>query len=87
MSICYWMYNKIIFSKFYMQTDTFNFDDLITILEASEYSGLSDRHIRLLLAQGKVCGKKLGHDWVTTKKCIDEYLNQKNKRGRKSKRD
>ena len=70
-----------------MNTELFAFDDLITILEASEYSGLSDRHIRLLLARGKVCGKKLGHDWVTTKKYIDEYLNRNYKRGRKSKGD
>ena len=68
-----------------MNTELFSFDDLITIQEASEYSGLSDRHIRLLLAQGKVRGKKLGHDWVTTKNCIDEYLKQEHKRGRKSK--
>ena len=70
-----------------MNTELFSFDDLITIHEASEYSGLSDRHIRLLLARGKVRGKKLGHDWVITKNCIDEYLKQEHKRGRKSKGD
>ncbi len=26
--------------------------------------GISERHLRLLLEQGKVEGKKLGHDWV-----------------------
>ena len=68
-----------------MNTELFTFNDLITILQASEYSGLSDRHIRLLLEHGKIYGKKLGHDWVTTKKFIDEYLKQEHKRGRKPK--
>ena len=36
--------------------------------------GISERHLRLLLEQGKVEGKKLGHDWVVLS------LNYKRKR-------
>ena len=66
-------------------TDYFSFDDLISIKEAARFCGLSERHIRLLLKQGKIKGKKLGHDWVTTKEYVDEYINTNRKPGRKPK--
>jgi len=49
-------------------------DNVISIAEASSYSLLSKRHIRLLLEQGKIRGKKVGRDWVTTREALDEYL-------------
>ena len=51
-----------------------NLNILITISEAETISGLSKRHIRLLLEQGRIKGKKIGRDWVTTKEAVDEYL-------------
>jgi len=67
-----------------MQIDSFNFDDLISIKEASDHSGLSERHMRLLLERRKIKGKKLGHDWITTREFVDEYLKTNRKPGRKS---
>ena len=69
-----------------MKTDYFGFDDLISIKEATRFCGLSERHIRLLLKQGKIKGKKLGHDWVTTKEFVSEYINTNRKPGRKPKK-
>ena len=66
-------------------TDYFSFDDLISIKEAARFCGLSERHIRLLLKQEKIKGKKLGHDWVTTKEFVNEYINTNRKPGRKPK--
>lgn len=61
-------------------------DQLLIVEEASEYSGYSDRHLRLLLETGKILGKKVGRDWVTTKEEIDKYLATNPKRGRKPKK-
>ena len=46
----------------------------ISVKEAAEYTGYTTRHIRLLLTGGLVKGQKLGRDWFTTKKDLDEYL-------------
>jgi hypothetical protein len=35
---------------------------------------LSASHLRLLLRTGKIKGKKIGRDWFTTAKAINEYL-------------
>ena len=61
------------------------FEGLIGIDEAAEYSGFTTRHIRLLLYHGKIQGKKIGRDWITTREEIDKYLNQERKPGRKHK--
>ena len=37
---------------------------MYSVREATERLGISQQHLRLLLAQGEVEGKKLGHDWV-----------------------
>lgn len=60
-------------------------EQLLIVEEASIYTGYSDRHLRLLLETGKILGKKVGRDWVTTKEEIDKYLATNPKRGRKPK--
>lgn len=45
---------------------------------------LSVSHLRLLLRTGKLKGKKIGRDWFTTQKAIDEYLQLGIKRGPKT---
>jgi len=35
-----------------------------SVKEAAQKIGLSEQHLRLLLKEGKIEGKKLGHDWV-----------------------
>ena len=37
---------------------------MYSVKEAAQKMGLSPQHLRLLLKQGRVQGKKLGHDWV-----------------------
>jgi len=55
-----------------MKSDCFL--NLISIEEASSYSSLSKRHLRLLLEQGKIKGKKIGRDWITTEEEVEKYL-------------
>jgi excisionase family DNA binding protein len=62
-----------------------SFKNLITIQEACEYSNFSERHLRLLLEKGKIQGKKIGRDWITTREEIDKYLSTNPKPGRKPK--
>jgi len=57
--------------------------ELLNVEEASTYSGYSQRHLRLLLESGKIKGRKIGRDWVTTKEEICSYLANKPKPGRK----
>jgi len=58
-------------------------DDLISLQEAADYGGLSASHLRLLVRNGELKGKKIGRNWVTTKQAVDEYLAQGRKRGPK----
>ena len=37
---------------------------MYSVREAADKMGLSQQHVRLLLKEGKIEGKKLGHDWV-----------------------
>jgi hypothetical protein len=49
-------------------------DELISLKEAAEISGLSPRHVRLLVSRGILWGKKMGRDWFTTSRAIREYM-------------
>lgn len=48
---------------------------MYSVKEAATKIGLSERYLRLLLKEGKLEGKKLGHDWVVLS------LDYKRKRG------
>lgn len=61
------------------------FNGLIGLEEGAFYAGFSSRHLRLLLQHGRIEGKKIGRDWITTKEEIDKYLSQTRKPGRKRK--
>ena len=37
---------------------------MYSVREAAAKLGVTDRHVRLLLATGEISGRKLGHDWV-----------------------
>ena len=60
-------------------------DDLISLKEAAEISGLSPNHLRLLVGRGDIWGKKIGRNWVTTEKAVIEYLARDRRPGPKSK--
>jgi hypothetical protein len=60
-------------------------DDLISLRDASRLSGLSPGHLRLLVSQGVMWGRKVGRNWLTTAQAINEYLGQHHKPGPKPK--
>lgn len=60
-----------------------NIHDLISLQEASEYSGFSTGHLRHLLRNQELDGLKIGRNWLTTKTALDKYLSVEHKPGRK----
>ena len=58
-------------------------DELIPLNEAAEQTGISASHLRLLVRRNEIWGRKLGRNWVTTKKAVDEYLAHEHKPGPK----
>lgn len=58
---------------------------LISLAEASELSGLSSGHLRLLVRQGKLWGAKIGRNWVTSEDVVRDYLAQERRPGPKPK--
>jgi len=58
---------------------------LISLAEASQISGLSPAHLRLLVKQGKLWGIKIGRDWVTTTIALQNYLDSDRRPGPKPK--
>ena len=49
-------------------------NDWISVKEAAQHSGYTPRHVRYLLANGQLEGRKLGRDWFTTKVALERYL-------------
>ena len=60
-------------------------DDLLSLNEAAELSGLSASHLRLLVRQGEIWGRKLGRNWVTSEQAVREYLARDRRPGPKRK--
>jgi excisionase family DNA binding protein len=61
-------------------------DELISLREAAELSGLSASHLRLLVRRGDIWGIKLGHNWLTTREAVENYLAQDRRPGPKPKK-
>ena len=61
-------------------------DELISLSEAAKLSGLSQGHLSLLIRNGELWGEKIGRNWVTTKKAVQEYLARDRRPGPKSKK-
>lgn len=58
-------------------------DELISLSEAANRTGLSASHLRLIVRRGEVWGKKLGRNWLTTEEAVRQYLAQDIKPGPK----
>jgi excisionase family DNA binding protein len=58
-------------------------EDWITTLEAAKVSNYHPEHIRELLREGKVKGKKFGTIWQVSRKSLLEYLKKMEKRGKR----
>lgn len=63
-----------------------NISELISLTEASQISGLSAAHLRRLVDQKRLWGKKIGRNWVTSRSAVEEYFIQPHPRGRKPKK-
>lgn len=61
-------------------------NDLISVKDEAEISGLTPRHVRLLIRQEKLKGFKMGRDWFTTEQAVQEYLAKDRKPGPKLKK-
>ena len=61
-------------------------DELITLSEAAELSGLSHDHLRRLAGRGDLKAKKIGRDWLTKERAVREYLAQDRRPGPKPKK-
>jgi hypothetical protein len=60
-----------------------DYGKLISVKEAADISGLTPRHIRLLLSRGTVWGVKMGRDWFTSVEAIEDYIAQDRRPGPK----
>lgn len=58
-------------------------DQLLSLTEASQQTGISVSHLRNLLSWGKLKGRKLGNNWYTTKADVETYLALGNRPGPK----
>ena len=67
-------------------SDSPSLDELISLREAAELSGMSAGHLRLLVRRGEIWGMKLGWSWVTTAQAVEEYLARDRRPGPKPKR-
>ena len=67
-------------------SDQPSLDELISLREAAELSGLSSGHLRLLVSRGELWGVKLGRNWVTTAKAVEQYVAQGRRPGPKPKK-
>ena len=61
-------------------------DELISLREAANMSGLSLGHLGLLIRKGELWGKKIGRNWVTTEQAVREYLAREHRPGPKPNR-
>ena len=56
---------------------------LMSLAEAAEVCGLSAAHLRRLVRNRLIWGKKIGRNWVTTAETVAEYLAQDRRPGPK----
>ncbi len=56
---------------------------LISLRQASKFSGLSPNHLRLLVGKGAIWGKKIDTFWVTTREVVEDYISREHKTGPK----
>jgi excisionase family DNA binding protein len=63
-----------------------NLNDLISLQQAAEISGLSPDHLRRLVEKGEIWGKKIGRNWVTTAQAVTAYISRNIRPGRKMKK-
>lgn len=68
-----------------MTEDPLQNEELLSLADAAEYSGLSHEFLRQLAGKGRLRARKFGHYWLTTRVALDEYLQSRAPVGRKPK--
>ena len=58
-------------------------DDWITITEASKQSGYSPVHLREIVREGRISGRKIATVWLVNRSSLLAYLREQAKRGEK----
>jgi excisionase family DNA binding protein len=61
-------------------------EEIISLDEAAKLSGLTADHLRRLVRQGDLWGRKIGRNWVTTELAVREYLARDRRPGPKRKK-
>jgi hypothetical protein len=56
--------------------------ELISLSEAAAQFGFSAGHLRYLVSRGVIEGRKIGRNWVTTRKAVAEYSRDTLKRSK-----
>jgi len=57
-------------------------EELISLSEAAAFAGMHPAHLRKLAERGDLKARKIGRNWVTTRRAVDEYLGDVEKRKR-----
>lgn len=60
-----------------------NYDELISLQEASSYSTLAATSLKDYASDGRLKAKKIAGVWLTTRRWVDEYLQSRDPRGAK----
>jgi hypothetical protein len=60
-------------------------DELISLNEAANISGLSHDHLRRLAGRGDLWAMKIGRNWVTTEQAVQVYMSLERHSGPKKK--
>ena len=60
-------------------------DMLISLRQASSFSGYTTNHLRLLISHGDLWAKKIDSFWVTTEQAVKYYMEHKSNFGRPKK--
>jgi hypothetical protein len=47
---------------------------IMSLLEAADYLGCSEKHVRWLLNTGQVKGGKVANSWKTTQEALDAFV-------------
>ena len=59
-----------------------NQEELISLSQAAAEYGISAGHLRYLVAGDVVWGRKIGRNWVTTRKAVADYMRDDFKRSK-----
>jgi hypothetical protein len=57
-------------------------EEFISLAEAAAISGFTIKHLGLLARRGSLRAKKIGRNWVTTRRAVEEYVRDGFKRSK-----